>query len=214
MNLHRLSFALVLLAGCPPLDTICTLEARPSIRLSVVDDLGVPVPGATATYTANGAELQPCFEDGPGGLTCAWEVAGDFVVTIEAPGFEPDTFTQFVDEDECHVITEMVERTLMPINCTDIALPSIEVSVTDSKGTSIESADVVWNMAAEDDLPEPCTSLGGNVWTCGEEVAGELVVEISNAGPYEAYREVVTVSEDECHVITESLSAVLQVLAD
>ncbi|MEM6930429.1 MAG: hypothetical protein AAF602_26060, partial [Myxococcota bacterium] len=129
---------------------------------------------------------------------------------IEAPGFDSDTFTQLVESDECHVITEVVERTLPSIACTDIALPSIEVTVTDTQGTAITAADVAWNMAAEDDLPEPCTSLGGNVWVCGEEQAGELAVEISNAGPYQAFREVVTVEADECHVITESLSAVLQ----
>jgi len=73
---------------------------------------------------------------------------------------------------------------------------------------------VRWKLADEDDLPEPCEPAGGNVWRCGEAVAGDLAVEISNAGPYAPCREVVTVEADACPVITENLDAVLQVLPD
>ncbi|MEO0602432.1 MAG: hypothetical protein AAF211_13400 [Myxococcota bacterium] len=215
IRIPRSTLALVLLTGCPPFQEFCTLEARSSISLTVVDEDGFAIPEATASFTVGRGDAQPCDALGdPGSFVCGWEVAGEFTVTIEAPGFDTDTFTRRVESDECHVITEVVERTLSEIACTDIALPSIEVTVTDTQGAAIDSADVVWNMAAEDDLPEPCTSLGGNVWTCGEEQAGELAVEISNAGPYQAFREVVNVEADECHVLTESLSAVLEFLPD
>jgi hypothetical protein len=213
----RTALALVFLAtlGCPsepdPVD--CTTEARASIQLTVLDESGAPVTDASATYTAAGATAD-CESTGDGTFVCGYEVAGEIEVTITATGFATDTFTQVVESDECHVITETVERTLSPVECTDIAVPSIEVTVTDSQGAAVETGDVVWNMADEDDLPEPCDWLGGNVWTCAYEVSGELAVEISNAGPYEPYRETVTVEADECHVITESLSAVLQVLPD
>lgn len=215
MNRSALAF-LLLLTACPggPTTVDCTTEARSSITLTVVDPDGADVPDATATYSVDGSADEDCESFGTGGLACGWELAGTFEVTVTAPGFAPSSFTQVVEADECHVITESVEHTLQPLDCTDEALPSIRVTVTDSQGAQITSADVSWNVAAEDDLNDPCTPLGGNVWTCGEEVAGELAVEITNAGPYEPYRQTVTVTADACHVLTEELDAVLQYLPD
>ena len=162
----------------------------------------------------DGGDELPCEGPGDGTFACGWEEAGEFVVNIDALGFGSDSFSETIEADECHVLTEVIEHTLYAVDCTDQAVPSIEVTVTDGQGADVTSADVVWNVAAEDDLPEPCMHQGANVWTCGEEVAGELVVEIDNAGPYEAYSQLVTVGADECHVITESLAAVLQYLPD
>lgn len=206
-----LTFAL---AGCPEPTIDCTAEARSSISLTLVDPDGAAIDDATVSYTVDGGDSEACEAFTNGSYACAYEVAGAFDVTIDAAGFEPDSFTVDVLEDECHVITQVVERTLTPEACPPVVLPSVEVTVTDSQGASIESADVAWNMAAEDDLPEPCTHVSGNVWTCAEEVAGEMAIEISNAGPYEAFRETVTVQADSCNVVTASLDAVLQYLPD
>ena len=205
---------LLLAAGCPGDDTACTTEARSSITVAVVDEDGASIDVATATYSVDGGAEIDCEDMSGGSLVCGWEVAGDLTVTVAASGYRTQTFTQRVEADECHVVGEVVEITLLAVDCTAEVVSSIEVTVTDSQGADVTSADVLWNMAAEDDLPEPCTQQGGNVWTCGEEAAGELVVEIDNAGPYEPYSQLVTVSEDECHVITEQLSAVLQYLPD
>jgi hypothetical protein len=205
---------LVLVAAGCEVYTMCTDDRRSSLTVSVVDEAGAPIEGATGTYSIDGGVEANCDEGAAGMLTCGWEVAGDMTVTVSAKYHETQTFTERIEADECHVLGEEIEVTLLSVDCTAEVVPSIEVTVTDSQGVDITAADVMWNMAAEDDLPEPCTQQGGNVWVCGEEVAGELVVEIDNAGPYEPYRELVTVDEDECHVITEQFAAVLQYLPD
>ena len=203
----------VVAAGCPT-TTECTAEARSSISLTIVDDAGMQITDAIASYSVDGGAVRDCEGFGGGALVCGWEEAGEFTVTVDALGYGAKTFTQMVEADECHVVTEVVELVLSPIDCTAQEVPSIEVTVTDVQGLDVTSGDVMWNMAAEDDLPEPCHHQSGNVWTCADEVSGELAVEIVNAGPYVDYRHLVTVDADECHVITESLAAVLQYLPD
>ncbi len=210
-----LSLGLVVLTvGCPKPETACTDDARSSITLSVVDEMGVSINDATATYSVDGSAAQDCEGWSDGSFACGWEQAGTFEITVDAAGYDAQTITQDVAEDECHVITELIEVTLMPVACTGEEVPSVEVTVTDVQGMDVTSGDVMWNMAAEDDLPEPCHHQGGNVWTCAAEVAGELVIEIDNAGPYQPFAEYVTVTADECHVITEQLDAVLEYLPD
>lgn len=204
---------LALTTGCPGSAEVCTNDARSAISLTVVDEFGAPIVDTTAIYTVDGGDEQDC-DGADGDYTCGWEMEGEFEVTVDAPGFQAYTFTQEVFSDECHVLTEVVEHTLFPLACTDQEVPSIEVTVTDSQGADVTTGDVVWNMAAEDDLPEACFNMGGNMWSCGYETEGELIVEISNAGPYEDYAQIVTVGADECHVITEQLDAVLNYLPD
>lgn len=205
---------LIFTAGCPQSETACTDDVRSSITLNVVDESGAAIDSATATYSVDGAAVEDCEAYGNGSIACGLELSGDFTVTVDADGFDPETIIQTVAKNECHVITEVLDITLYATGCTEEIVPSIEVTVTDGQGQEVTSGDVMWNMAAEDDLPEPCLQQGGNIWTCGEEVEGELIVEINNAGPYEAYAQLVTVDADECHVITEQLSAVLQYLPD
>ena len=116
--------------------------------------------------------------------------------------------------EECHVFTESAEVQLEGVACTDEVRPSVLVTVTDVQGVDVTSGDVAWNMADEDDLPEACTHIGANQWHCAEEVPGDIRIDITNAGPYEDFTQVVTVEEDPCHVITEELDAVLEYLPD
>lgn len=200
-------------AGCPQ-ERACTADARSSISLTVTDESGGTVEGVTATYTVDGGEEEDCESWGGDSFACAFERAGTFELRVAALGYESHSETIEVASDECHVITEVVEVALTPLACTDSIEASVLVTVTDGQLADVTSGDVVWNMADEDDLPEACDHLGGNQWHCAYEVAGELRIGITNAGPYEVFDEVVTVTADECHVLTEELDAVLQYLPD
>ena len=204
---------LMFAAGCPKPETACTDDIRESITLNVFDALGAAIDAATATYSVDGSPIEDCDAFGDGTMSCGTELVGEFTVTVDAQGFDPEVFVQFVDHDKCHVITEHVDVTLNPTACTADIVPSVEVTVTDSLGQDVTSGDVTWNMAAEDDLPEPCF-YQDNVWICGEEVEGELIIEINNVDSYAPYAQIVTVDADDCHVITEQLAVVLEPLPD
>ena len=203
----------LMLTGCPE-PIACDASAHASISMTVVDETGAPIPDATATYTVDGGAVQDCEDWGDGSLVCGIEEAGDFEITVDAWGFETATIQQTVGADECHVDGQVLEVELQAIACTEEALPSVLVTVTDSQGADVTTGDVSWNLADEDDLNEPCDWLGSNEWACGYETAGELRIDIENAGPYQPFSQLVTVTEDECHVITESMDAVLQYLPD
>ena len=65
------------------------------------------------------------------------------------------------------------------------------------------------------DQPEPCDQEAGtNRWRCADAEWGELVISVSDAGPYEPFVAEVTVGHNGCHPITETLDAVLQYLPD
>ncbi|NCG19362.1 MAG: hypothetical protein GWP91_10175 [Rhodobacterales bacterium] len=204
---------LMFATGCPKPETACTNDLRSSITLNVFDEFGDAIDAAMATYSVDGSAVEDCDAFGDGTMSCGNELGGEFTVTVDAQGFTPEVFVQFVDQDKCHVITEHVDVTLSPTACTANIVPSVQVTVTDSLGQDVTSGDVTWNMADEDDLPEPCF-YQNNVWNCGEEVAGELIIEINNADFYAPYAQVVTVDADDCHVITEQLAAVLEFLPD
>ena len=207
-----LGAALLLTACDEPI--ACDAMARASITLDVVDESGTAIEDATATFTLDGGDIQDCDDMGSGSFVCAWEQTGDFEITVDAWGYDPTIIQQTITADECHVQGEAIEAVLMPEACTATEVPSVLVTVTDGQGADVTTGDVTWNLADEDDLNEPCDSLGGNQWVCGYEQAGDLRIEIDNAGPYEPFSQIVTVTADECHVLTEDLDAVLQYLPD
>jgi|GEM_PF-3290610 len=98
----------------PPNTLTCTLEARPALRIRVVDAQGSTQPDARITVTFDGdPELrEECAEQ------CAeWSTlfgrAGRYVVTAtSADGQRMARQEVQVLRDECHVITEHVTLTL------------------------------------------------------------------------------------------------------
>lgn len=209
------ALALLAAVGCqdpdgdPPID--CTDEFVTSVVVDVVDDDGNLIEDATGVYTVDGGPEQDC--EGAGGeLACGGEEAGDFAITVDGFGYAAETIELTVGQGECHVIQEYVEVTLGPVSCTEEVVPSVVVTVTDSDGEAIlDDVEVAWNMASEDDLPEPCWNVVDNEWSCAEEVSGELAIEVSAEGYVDA-REIVTVGFDECHVITESIQVALDAM--
>jgi hypothetical protein len=98
--------------ACLPTGTACTLEARASLNVSVVDDDGAPVDDAIVTAALQGGETKTCESSGDGGYFCDFfEVEGTFVVTATR-GDASDSATVEVGADECHVIAETVELVL------------------------------------------------------------------------------------------------------
>lgn len=207
---------LLLVALAPACQTAvdCTTEARSSVSLHLEDEAGQAIAGATVTYTVDGGAEEPCEAMIAGDYVCGWEVEGRFAITSTALGFTPDTFTVDVGADACHVITEAVTRTLTPAVCTDQEVPGVLVNVTDTQGTEITAATVMWAIPNAEMAQQPCHAAGGNTWTCAEEHPGEVEITITEAGPYEAYVAVVTVPHDGCHPITQTLDAVLTFLPD
>lgn len=91
----------------------CTLDARTSLVLTVVDAQTSEPPEAdvTVTYLVDGEDpSQPAERLQGGRFLLGLEVEGTFEVTVSAEGYETVTREYEVTSDDCHVMT--VEATL------------------------------------------------------------------------------------------------------
>jgi hypothetical protein len=93
---------------------VCTTEARTSVLVTVVDQVGASLSGVTVSYRVDGgaAQSQPC--DASGACALAFEVSGVFAFTAYKLGYTPLSGKATVKRDACHVITERVTLTLTP----------------------------------------------------------------------------------------------------
>lgn len=93
------------------------------------------------------------------------------------------------------------------VACTQIAIASVVVNVSDEAGEPLD-ATVTYTVDGGD--PVACESFSAGQYTCGYEVAGDLTVHVLAAG-YQDFEETVTVgmTEDGCHVSSETVDAVL-----
>ncbi len=117
--------AILALAACKPLtSTICSTEARPSLRVSLADSItGQIGPFRNVTMVAvDGAYKDSVFVGNiPANPTLnvyplATEHAGTLTLTITADGYH--TWTKsglFVDHDECHVFPVSLGARLAPL---------------------------------------------------------------------------------------------------
>ncbi|GEM_PF-6829992 len=111
--------ATLLLCACPKSgdDTgeglACSTEAIASVNVTLVDSAGVPIAGASATFTGGSFVDEPCDStDGHGLFACGWEVAGEITIKATAGGYLPAEQTFTVAADECHVIPQSATMTL------------------------------------------------------------------------------------------------------
>lgn len=194
---------------------MCTDIAMASVQVHVEDADGNPISGATLTWNQADAvgEPQPCESYGGGDYTCGYEAAGALVIEVSALGFAEETVTVEVSADECHVITEQIDVVLEPLDCTDVELPAVELTVMDGQGAEVTDADPQWSVDGGSTW-QSCEAALGNVYDCAFEQSGEIVLAIDDGGPYEPWTETVTVANDGCHPITESVTATLQYLPD
>lgn len=108
--------ALALLVGCDgEVDPqACTEEARSSVVLKILDaDTGDALDEASIVYSVDGGTetITACTNDDAfvehcDSFTLAYEVEGEFEITISASGYEDQTKTVTIEktEDGCHVI--------------------------------------------------------------------------------------------------------------
>ncbi len=194
---------LALLTACPP-EQACTTEAVGSVSLTVVDAAGNAIPGATATFSVDGAAAEACESMQAGAFVCGWERAGHFEIAVSAVGYVDATVSADVAQGECHVepVSETVALELDELACTTEAVPSVTLSVL-SGGTPVVADLAQWRTRGGDTL-ENCDRTDVGTYTCGYEVAGDLDVFAELNGERIATR--VTVTGDECHVTTEDAS--------
>lgn len=132
MRLHRAALLLAVSAVLPAcgqpesaepvvLGHSCTLEARTSVRVTVVDTQGRTWRDARVTYTLNGGPEQQakCFgSNQPGNCDFWWageENPGLFVITATSADGQLSVQQQVTvteTEDKCHVVTEAVQLTI------------------------------------------------------------------------------------------------------
>ena len=114
----------------------CTDMAAASVMVSVVDPSGVPLPGATVTYTTPGSDVPvnaECTDASCTQWVAGWEVGGDITVTASYNTETADdpccwyedsvsqTVTVPYTADGCHVMTQSLTLTLNPTHevCAD-----------------------------------------------------------------------------------------------
>jgi hypothetical protein len=104
-----------------PDTSFCTLEARPSVVVTVVGPVGTIIEDAHVTFTVNGGPEQAAechFPSSTPARGCTkwmagWEASGEFTLTAtSADGQSSRQLQVSVSEDRCHVITEDVTITL------------------------------------------------------------------------------------------------------
>jgi len=108
--------ALTCVAAAPPGcgGKSCTMEARASVQVKVVDVSGALVETAKVTFSVDGAAESPAECLGSTAQSCqqwiaGYEVAGTFrIVAKSADGKKRAEQTVLVEKDECHVQTQQV----------------------------------------------------------------------------------------------------------
>lgn len=106
--------ATALLPGCE-FGTACTEEARASVQVTLVDDLGNFPNGVSVAMQQAGQGEEPCSDFGTdGAVVCGYEIEGEITVRATAPGYGPAEETVVVGrtDDGCHVVTEQVTLVL------------------------------------------------------------------------------------------------------
>ena len=103
--------------GCDdPKDTggyDCTTIAVSSVQVTLTDDAGAAISGASLTVSDDSGNTQDC-EEGSGQYICGWEMTGDLTISASAEGFEPAAQEVTVESDGCHPITEDLTIALSP----------------------------------------------------------------------------------------------------
>lgn len=203
---------LLFLSACDPADkddtavTGCTEIAMSSVTLSVVDADGSPVPDAAATFSVDGGAAEDC-ESFSGTFTCGYERAGTFTVEASAPGYADNSATVTIGMDAagCHVVGQSITITLDQVDCTEEVRPSVLVHLWTMIDIPMENTAVSWALQNAEMASQPCTGSAMD-WACGSEFAGDLEISASADG-FHAPLTLVTVpmSEDGCHVITQSV---------
>jgi hypothetical protein len=104
---------LSILIGCgskdDPQENSCTAEIVFSVYATIYDDAGLLIENATVSYSVDDGAEGSCEMDGIGGHYCGEGEAGEVAIYVLAEGYEDAEETVTVEEDECHVTTEILD---------------------------------------------------------------------------------------------------------
>lgn len=102
------------LLGCGDEAVGCTMEARSSVTVKLVDGTGAPVTDATVTFSVEGGAAEACenlLMDGS--YTCGYERSGAITVTAtKGADMKTQTVTVTMTDDGCHVVGQSITLTL------------------------------------------------------------------------------------------------------
>jgi hypothetical protein len=88
--------------------------------------------------------------------------------------------------------------------CTEEARSSVTVTVVDASGAPVTDALVSYSVGGAPAKDCEVTLDSGNVFVCGYEEAGNFGIAVTRGA--ETKTQAVTVSKDECHVISQSIT--------
>ena len=98
-----------------PDQVVCTMEARSSISIAVLDAATGDSLGVTPTGTVRDGSFEEALQAFGSQLSGPFERKGTYDVTVTAPGYASwDTTGVVVTADECHVQTVQLTARLAP----------------------------------------------------------------------------------------------------
>ncbi len=93
--------------------------------------------------------------------------------------------------------------------CTEIAVVSVTVNVVDPDGGDVDNVAVTYSVDGGTDVICLRLSDERSIFACGYEVAGSMEIAVLATG-YAPFDRTVIVEADACHVIPQTLEAVLE----
>ena len=96
---------------------VCTDLAAASVGVTVSTSDGGSLDGLSVTYSVDGVDQGACTDNtglNDGQWICGYERQGTIEVTATLPGYDTSVETVEVGADECHVIQEFIEFTMLP----------------------------------------------------------------------------------------------------
>lgn len=204
-----------LLSGCDGGELIaCDTMLVFSVNLTVVDEGGAPIEGASARYRVDGGPEAACEDLGGGAFACGADEAGAFEITVEAEGREAEIVEAVVEAGECHVAPVSVEARLDQYVCGDAVLYGVQLGLAGASGEALEQPVAEWRESGGE--WQSCEA--GDTATdflCAPNAWGSLEVRGSAAG-HPAVSQAVEVLSDEagCFPLVEEVEIVLDWGAD
>ena len=93
-------------------DFACTASIEYFVYVTVYNEDGSVIENASVSYSSD-AMSGDCEMDSVGGHYCGEEQSGDVTIFVSAEGYVDTEQTVTVEADVCHVITEMLDVTLI-----------------------------------------------------------------------------------------------------
>ncbi len=101
------------------------------------------------------------------------------------------------------------------VACTTEARSSVTVKVVDAQGMPVSDAVVTYTVDGGASQNAECVNPVGGMgncqeWVAGYEVAGDFVITAASADGTKMATQMVTVTKDQCHVISQTATLTLQ----